>query len=184
MKNSIFFKFAFCMFALTFFMTSCSKENVEVIEETVETLEIGMAVTLRGVTTTYDAYAAYCNVNGTEAYSVSNNAELLNNDIWTATLAEGDFVIHYKNDGTSEFFLGGTILEGEFNGQPITALSMTDGNTANISVTEANSTQVVGSMDGDFLFITDPVTNTFEMVPFAVTFTAEVDPNVVPVFCD
>jgi len=184
MKNSILFKFAFVVLALSFMMTSCSKENTEVIEEKVEVLEQGMTVTLRGVTTNYDAYAAYCNENGIESFSVSNNPDLLGNDLWSGSLAEDDFIIHYRNDGTSEFALGGATFEVDYNGQTIKVLSMTDDSSINITIDEANSTQVLGAMSGDFVVPVDPIAGTFNMEAFSVTFAAEVDPAVVPVFCN
>ena len=184
MKNSILFKFALVVFALSFMMTSCSKENVEVIEEKVEALDQGMAVTLRGVTTNYDAYAAYCNDNGIESFSVSNNPDLLGNDLWSSSIAEDDFIIHYRNDGTTQFALGGATFEVELNGQTTKVLSITDDSSANITIDEANSTQVLGAMSGDFLVPIDPLAGTFNMEAFSVTFVAEVDPAVVPVFCN
>ena len=184
MKNSFLLRFAICLFALSTILTSCSKENKEEIVETVEVIETGMEVTLRGVTTTYDAYAAYCNDNGIESFSVSNNPDLLGNDFWTGSLAEDDFIIHYRKDGTSEFALGGVVLEGELNGQPTYTVSLTDDTSVDITVDEANSTQVLGSMSGDFFDIPDPVTGVLNGVPFSVTFAAEVDSALVPIFCN
>ena len=184
MKNSFLLRFAICLFALSTILTSCSKENTEVIEETVEVIETGMEVTLRGVTTTYDAYAAYCNTNGIESFSVSNNPNLLGNELWANSLADEDFIIHYRKDGTTEFAIGGTVLLTEFNGQPAYTISFTDDSTVDIVIDEANSTEVLGSMSGDFLEFVDPITGTFNTVPVSVTFAAEVDPNLVPILCN
>ncbi len=179
MKNSIFFKFAFCMFALTFFMTSCSKENVEEIEETVEVIQPVMALTISGTTTNYTAYAAYCNVNGVEAVAVSNNEALLDTDVWTANLAEDDFILHYRNDGTLITTMGGAAFATEVNGQPGLTLSLDT--EATVTIDEANSDFVNGSMSGTF-FIDIPGPNA-QTADYSVEFSAEVNPSVTPVFC-
>jgi hypothetical protein len=166
MKNSILFKFALCMFAFTFFMTSCSKENVEVIEEEVVVIQPIMALTVNGVTTEYDAFAAYCNENGKEYLQVSNNQLLLGGELIAEDFQLNDFLIIYGNDGTNSTTLGGAAFEDVVGGTTITAIVIDA--AAAITIDEANSDLAEGSMTGSFNLPSG------ETVDYAVTFTAEV----------
>ena len=179
MKNLAILRYGMCLFVFSLLITSCSKEEAEEIIETPIETEYKMEVTLRGSTTTYDAFAAYCNTNGIESFSVSNNADLLGNDLWSSDIEEGDFVVHYRSDANGEFSLGGTI----FDTNGIKVLTITDDSSVDITVDAANSTEVLGSMSGDFLVITDPVAGTVEFVPFSVSFAGEVDGSLVPILC-
>lgn len=182
MKNSIILKFALVIFFLSFIMTSCSKENVEIIEEKeVEQQSTPvLLITMNGVTTQYDAYAAYCNENGVEAVAVSNNPDILDNEFWTTgSLAENDFVVHYRNDGTTEISLGGAVFNSEFMGQQI--LLFVQDTEATVNITDANETFVTGDMSGTFFTgIPGPNATT---VDYSVQFSAEVDSDLVPLFC-
>lgn len=182
MKKLTILRFAALFLTMTAILSSCSKENTEVIEEVIET-KYEMEVTVRGVSNTYDAFAAYCDENGIVSFSVSNNAALLGNDLWTSEINEGDFVVHYRMDAEGSFSLGGTILETEIDGQTIKNFTLTDASQVDIDIETANETEVLGSLDGDFLVITDPISGGFEMVPFSVTFAGEVDGDLTPIFC-
>jgi hypothetical protein len=166
MKNSILFKFALCMFAFTFFMTSCSKENVEVIEEEVVVIQPIMALTVNGVTTEYDAFAAYCNENGKEYLQVSNNQLLLGGELIAEDFQLNDFLIMYGADGTDTSTLGGAAFEDVVGGTTMTAIVL-DG-AATITIDEANSELAEGSMTGTFNLPSGVTAD------YTVTFTAEV----------
>ena len=162
-------------------MTSCSKDNVDIIEEEeIGPVESKISITMRGATVDYDAYAAYCNVDGVESLAVSNNPDILDNEFWsTGSLSENDFVVHYKNDGSVITSLGGAVFESEFMGQPILTFSLTPDATVNI--TASNSDFVTGDMTGSFLI---GAPDSPEFVDFTVDFTAEVIGDLVPLFCD
>lgn len=183
MKSLSNLKFAFLFLVVTATITSCSKENVEEIVETPIGTEYKMEITLRGSSTSYDAYAAYCNENGVESFSISNNAALLGNDLWSSDVADQDFVVHYRKDANSEFFLGGTIIESTFDGQPLTNFTLTDESAVDFTIDVANETEVIGSMEGDFLILIN-LDGALEEVPFSVTFAGQVDPAIVPIFCE
>lgn len=166
------------MFAFSIFMTSCAKEeNIEVVEETVEEIQPIMALTINGVTNTYDAYAAYCEENGVVSATVSNNQALLDGPINTEDLAIGDFIVLYRNDGTNPVVtLGGAGFENS-NGEQWFVLDT----EATVNITEANSTVVSGDMEGTF-FLGVPGPNA-ETADYSVEFTAEVIPGITPVLC-
>lgn len=183
MKSLTILKTALFMFAFALLMTSCTKENSDTLEDVVEE-KYQMEVTVRGSSTTYDAYAAYCNVDGIESFSVSNNVALLGNDLWSEDIVEGDFVIHYRKDESSEFSLGGTIIESTVDGETLKNFTLTDDSLIDIAVDTANETEVLGSMSGNFLVLVDVVDVEFESVPFSVTFAGEVDSDLTPIFCE
>ncbi len=182
MKQLSILKYALSLLFFSALITSCTKENSEVIEDIVTTYE--MEVTLRGVTTTYDAYAAYCNENGIESFSVSNNLLLLGNDAWGSEITDGDFVVHYRKDATSEFSLGGTIIESTIDSMVTKTFTLTDESMIDITIDAANSTEVLGSMSGDFLVFTNIINEEFDLVPFSVTFAGQVDSALTPIFCE
>lgn len=181
MKSLTIMKYVLCLAAFSLMMTSCSKENSEEVE--VVDKDYGMEVTIRSSSSTYDAYAAYCNENGIESFSVSNNADLLGNDVWAENIADGDFVIHYRNDGTDEVTIGGTLIESTAGGQTLKTLSLTDSSLADITIDTADASEVTGSMTGDFLVLINPLTQEFETVSFSVTFAGEVDSAITPILC-
>lgn len=183
-------KYAMFLFAFGLLLTSCAKENTDETEEVAET-NYEIEISLRGVTNTYDAYAAYCNENGIESFSVSNKLNLLDNDVWTTDIVEGDFVIHYRSDANGSFTLGGAIIESTLTDGTViknftTAVESSEGENplVDVNITTANSTEVIGSMSGDFLVILDPITQQFDQVPFAVRFAGEVDPSLTPIYCE
>ena len=183
MSNFKVLTYLFCLFAFTALLSSCSKENSDEIEDIIVT-EYKMDVTMRGVSVIYDAYAAYCNENGVESFSVSNNLNLLSNDAWANDISGGDFVIHYRKDDSSEFSVGGTIIESTIDGEIVKNFTLTDDSQVEIIVDTANSTEVIGSMSGNFLVIADPIAPDFEFVPFSVNFAGEVDSELEPIFCN
>lgn len=180
MKISYLLKFAVCVFAFTMLMTSCGKENIEEVEETVEEIQPVILITLNGVTTQYTAYAAYCEINGATALSVSNNPDILDNEFWnTGSLAEDDFVVHYRTDGTTTTSMGGAVFNSDFMGQPI--LAFVQDTEADVTINDANSTAVSGGLSGTF-FTGVPGPNT-TTVDYSVDFLAEVDASLTPLFC-
>lgn len=203
MKNSFLLRFAICLFALSTILTSCSKENSEVVEETIEEAKPLLLISMNGLTTEYNAYAAYCNNNGSEAITVSNNPALLDEFNWIGSMAADDFIILYKNDGTTEVSIGGTAFTViNTNGDEVVAAVLSG--DADVNITESNSTQVAGDMSGTFTVQTDEFTESFTFgegddelvidvsapgvnettVTFSATFLAEVDPLATPVLCD
>lgn len=189
MKHLRILNFALCLFTFSLLMTSCSKENVEEIEEVTETT-YEMRVTLRSTLRSYDAFAAYCNQNGVESFSVSNNLELLDNDNWTEDIEDGDFVIHYRSDADGALSLSGAIIESTTpSGDTIKNFStaVDDPNSgqtlATLTIDTANSTEIIGSMSGDFLVLIDPLSGVIDQVPFEVSFAGEVDPSLTPILC-
>ena len=179
MKKSLLFKFVVCLFAVATIVSSCAKENKDVIEETVEDINPVLLITINGVTNQYDAYAAYCNDNGVEALSVSNNPLLLDTLVDITNFEEDDFLVYYRNDGTTITTMGGATFVTDMNGQPFTTVSLDS--DADITIDEANSTFVQGSMSGTF-FVTVPGPNA-TTADYSVEFLAEVDPNLVALFC-
>lgn len=177
MTKSLIFRFTICFFSLSVLLTSCSKENSEEMETVIEDIEFIMEVTLRGETTTFDAFAAYCNENGIESFGVSNNKDLLSNEFWAGSLAADDFIINYRKDGSSEFTISGATFETTLNGVPGLIISQDLDN--DVVIDEANATQVIGSLSGTFII--DPLTG--EMASYSATFAAEVDPDIVPILC-
>ncbi len=178
MKKSFLYRFAFCLFALPLILTSCGKENKETIEEIVEEFNPSMLLTINGVSNEISAYAAYCNVDSIESFSVSNNPAILDNDLWTGLISEGDFVIHYKKDPTLEFTLSGAVFNlVDPNGESF--IGLTQGLDNDIIIDEANNEQIIGSMSGEFLINLA----TGETAPYEVEFAAVVDPNKIPVYC-
>ncbi len=182
-------KWTLCFFAFSAILVSCTDEVDTIIEEE-EVLETGMEVTIRGNSVSYDAYAAYCNENGVESFSVSNNLNLLDNDAWASDIAEGDFVIHYATTAEGSYSIAGAIIESTLSDGTVVKnfTNAVDDQSnpsalATIEVTTANDTEVVGSMSGDFLVLLDPANGDFEMVPFSATFVGEVDSSLTPLFC-
>jgi len=191
MKSKTILKYTFLFFAFTLFLASCADDNFDEIEEIEETIEeemeetvYEMQIVLRNDTTVTDAFGAYCDQNGVTAWSVSNNLDLLGNDLWTGDINDGDFVIHFREDANSAFTLGGTIISSDVNGQTFKTLSLTDESLIDVTVDTANSTEIIGSMSGTFLVLVDPIQPVLDTVSFAVNFAADIDPALIPIFCE
>jgi len=171
MKNSIFLNLAFCILAISILMTSCTKEDVDIIEEEVieEPITPALRITMNGTTVQYDAYAAYCNANGKEYLQVSNKSELLGDTIDFTGIQQDDFLFYYIVDGGTAFAIGGTAFE-DVPSPGITTLGLDASTNANIVSLDAVSAE--GDFSGQ-MFIPD-LNGGGTFVPYAAQFLAEV----------
>ncbi len=150
--------------------TSCSKENdvtEEIKEESIETtltIEVGN----RSITT--DAYALYCNLNGKEFISLSNNTELLGTEI-SAELVEDDFLFIYATDENEveTVAIGAGVFGESTSGIPGLNFSLAE---VDYTLDNVSESTVEGSMEGDFTVV-DAEGNTV-ILPYSVSFNAEV----------
>lgn len=161
-------KLSFFAFAFTLFFASCEKENFDVVDEVVvDTVVPIMALTMNGATTEYNAYATYCTGDdGSVFFNVSNNQLLLDTLIISDDFMVNDFLIYYANDGTEVITLGGAAFTEDLGGFEITSVVLDA--EAIITIEEANSEYVQGSMSGVFRLFSGAE------VPYSVEFTAEV----------
>jgi len=143
---------------------------IEEVEEYLPRFEI----TIDGSTTEYEGYAAYCKINDIESFSVSNNEDLLGNDLWAESLAQYDFVINYRKDQTSEFTINGTALEVNSQGQVDRVYQDLNGIT---NITQIDEKQIVGRISGNFL------KDNGEVIEYSVEFASLVIPGVTPILC-
>lgn len=171
------FKFArlfLAMFALALVSYSCEKENLDVInEEVILEEEVGeftpkMTLSISGTTTEIDAFASYCEASdGSVFLTVSNNVLLLDTLIASEEFAIDDFLIYYASDAGEgqETSLGGAVFSDTVDGNAITSVILGPGE---VSIDEANSEFVTGSMTGTFTL------GSGEVVDYSVEFSAEV----------
>ncbi|MBX2929942.1 MAG: hypothetical protein KF852_19060 [Saprospiraceae bacterium] len=161
-------KLSLFAFVFTLFFASCEKENFDVVDEVVvDTVVPKMALTMNGATTEYNAYATYCaGDDGSVFFNVSNNQLLLDTLIISDDFMVNDFLIYYANDGTEVITLGGAAFTEDLGGVEITSVVLDA--EAIITIEEANSEYVQGSMSGVFRLLSGAE------VPYSVEFTAEV----------
>jgi hypothetical protein len=139
-------KLCFLAFGFTIFLTSCKKENSDVVkEEVVETL---MKIKIGSRTIEQNAYATYCAANGKVFFNVSNNKVLLDTALLSSDFKVDDFLINYEKEGTQVSTLGGASFTENIGGTNITSVVFDP--AATITITEANSQYVKGSMTGAF----------------------------------
>lgn len=154
-------------FAMAFVFTSCEKENVDKIEEEVEIIETQLTINMRGVTTTTNAYAAYCNNNGKEYWGISTNQALLELPADMFQANEGDFWIYSVVEPAGNFTLAGTATNQVFMGDSI-LLGATDAN-ATLNITSNANNIVSGDASGLFFVPGDTTLGSF-----TVTFDADI----------
>ena len=161
-------KLSFYAAVFTILFASCEKENFDVIEEEViENIESVMSITMRDVTTEYNAYATYCaGDDGLVFFNVSNNQLLLDTAIIVEDFMVDDFLIYYGNDGTEVASIGGAVFTENLGGFEFTYVVL-DAQAA-ITIVEANDQYVQGSMTGVFELFSG------EEVEYSVQFTAVV----------
>ena len=158
----------FCLAALVLLSVSCKKENKDIIEETYEDFQPSFLVTLDGEVTEYDAYASYCNENGKQVIQIGTSPALLDTFLSSALdeMDVNDFLLIYISDENGISSIAGAKLEQVIGGQ--TVVSIVFSGVPVITIDEANSNYVKGSLIGDFQLLD----GTF--VDFAVEFSAEV----------
>ena len=168
MQNSIIFKSLFFMFAIPLTMTSCSpEENIEQITEITEDIPLQsfMALTISGETTEYDAFATYCinEATGQEFLQISNDLELIEEEVSSISFDDGDFVIYQAlTNGETEVSFAGAAFSEDING---TTVSFSE---QPVVIDEITDTYVVGSMDGTFELFSGDIVN------YSVSFVAEI----------
>jgi transglutaminase-like putative cysteine protease len=168
MQNSIIFKSLFFMFAISLTMTSCSpEENIEQITEITEDIPLQsfMALTISGETTEYDAFATYCinEATGQEFLQISNDLELIEEEVSSISFDGGDFVIYQAlTNGETEVSFAGAAFSEDING---TTVSFSE---QPVVIDEITDTYVVGSMDGTFELFSGDIVN------YSVSFVAEI----------
>lgn len=160
----------FLLFASLLFV-SCEKDDsvVEEVKEE-EAIETSVTITIDDRSITTDAFALYCNTDGKEGLSISNNQELLGTEINPDNYNEGDFMFLSADDGTNAYTLGGAFFEASFTGAEFDILSLTT--DLESSIDSNDGSVVTGSMEGDLL-VFDAEMEPF-LVPFSVTFNAEI----------
>jgi hypothetical protein len=153
-------------FIFTFSLTSCEKENYDVEnQEVVGNIVPTMKVTIGGRTVQYDAYATYCTgAGGKEFFNVSNNQVLLDTALLSTDFRVDDFLIYYAKDGADLVTLGAASFTENIGGVNVTSVVVDP--VATITVTEANSQYVKGSMSGVFQL------QSGAQAPYTVQFTA------------
>lgn len=148
--------------------TACKKENIDLIEERQETiqLETSMKITTNGQTTTVPAYAAYCNANGKEFLSVSNNQDLLDTAITIQDFRMDDFLLFYAIEASDTLTFGGNVFEDTVQGVPIVEIALSS--FAEINITSITSTIATGNMSSNLLLTSGQLQN------YYVEFTAAI----------
>lgn len=169
MKKSILLKFALCVFTLIFLMFSCTKDNKEEIEETIEDLTF-FSITIDGQTETLDtAFAYYCSKNDKEYLRVSNNPTLLDTSLFDPPYAPYTFTAWYSNNGTDINEWSRVYFEQLDNGVLDTIILSEITTTFNIE--SANDNYVKGSVIGTFELLNN------DTVDYLVEFNAEILPT-------
>jgi len=171
MQNSIIFKSLLFMFAISLTMTSCSpEENIEQITEITEDIPLQsfMALTISGETTEYDAFATYCinEATGQEFLQISNDLELIEEEVSSISFDGGDFVIYQAlTNGETEASFAGAAFSEDINGTTFTNVAFSE---QPVVIDEITDTYVVGSMDGTFELFSGDIVN------YSVSFVAEI----------
>jgi hypothetical protein len=156
-------------FLFTLFLASCQKENSDVVkEEVVGNISSRMTVRIGTRTVEYDAYATYCAgaTNGKVFFNVSNNQVLLDTTIVSSDFRVNDFLIYYGKVGTNVSSIGGASFTENIGGTNVTSVVFDP--AATITIDEANSQYVKGSMTGVFQL------QSGGQAPYSVQFTAKV----------
>ena len=149
----------------------CTKDNSVTIVETVESLDLGFRMTVRGTDLETNAVAAYCQNDSIEFFIISNKEHLLE---WPANVLDfevGDFV-YYKNlalGSNLDWAYGGQALGEDITGFPGILISSSD---ADISIDSNDGSIVAGSSNGTLL-ATDGQGN-FSFFPYEMNFVAEI----------
>jgi hypothetical protein len=160
-------KFSFFALVFTFFLASCKKENADVIkEEVIGTVAPKMKIKIGNREFEHNAYATYCNANGKVFFNVSNNQVLLDTAVLSSDFKVDDFLINYEKQGTQVNALGGASFTENIGGTNI--VSVVFDPSATITITDANSQYVKGSMTGSFRLLSGA------LAPYSVEFTAKV----------
>lgn len=168
-------KFSVFAFIFTFFLASCKKENSDLVkEEVVDNITSRMKITIGSRTYETNAYATYCSANGKVALSVSNNQDLLDTTLLSNQFRVDDFLIYYGKSGAQVSTIGGASFTENIGGTNV--VSVVFDPTATVTITEANSQYVKGSMRGAFQLQNGSLAN------YSVEYTAKVV-KVSP-FCD
>jgi hypothetical protein len=142
-------KFSFFALAFTFFLVSCKKENSDVVkEEVVENIVSKMTIKIGSRTIETNAFATYCSANGKVFFNVSNNQVLLDTALLSSDFRVDDFLINYGKVGTQVSTIGGASFTENIGGTNVTSVVFDP--AATITITEANSQYVKGSMTGVF----------------------------------
>jgi hypothetical protein len=158
-------KLSFFAFVLTFFFTSCQKENYDIVEENVVgTVVPKMKITIGSRTIEHNAYATYCAKNGKVFFNVSNNQVLLDTAVVSSDFRVDDFLINYEKLGTQVSTIGGASFTENIGGTSITSVVFDP--AAVITIAEANDQYVKGSMTGVFQLLSGGQVN------YSVEFTA------------
>lgn len=160
-------KLSFVAFVFTFFLASCKKENSDVVkEEVVGNIDSRMTVKVGGRTLEYNAYATFCDANGKVFLNVSNNQALLDTVLLSNNFRVDDFLIYYAKKGADVSTIGGASFTENIGGTNITSVVIDP--AATITIQEANSQYVKGSMTGVFQLLSG------QQAPYSVQFTAVV----------
>jgi hypothetical protein len=160
-------KLSFLAFVLTFFLASCQKENYDVVkEEVVENIVSKMTINIGSRTIEHNAYATYCSKNGKVFFNVSNNQVLLDTALLSSDFRVDDFLINYEKEGTQANALGGASFTENIGGTNITSVVFDP--SATITITQANSQYVKGSMTGAFRLLSG------NLATYSVQFIAKV----------
>ncbi|MFK7776318.1 MAG: hypothetical protein AB8F94_29620 [Saprospiraceae bacterium] len=169
MKKSFLLKFALPVFILIFLIFSCTKENSEVIEETIEDLTF-FSITIDGQTETLDtAFAYYCSKDDKEYLRVANNPTLLDTSLFDPPYAPYTFTGWYSNNGTDINEWSRVYYEQMNNGVLDTIyLSHL---TTTFDIAGANDNYVKGSVIGTFELLNN------DTVDYLVEFYAEILPT-------
>jgi hypothetical protein len=154
--------------ALSTFFVACEEENHDAIVETEEPIEVetSMKITLRGSTTTVDAFASYCEDNDRVFLAVSNKEELLDTALTLDQFEADDFLLYFAKDESGVASIGGAAFADTLGGTAITSTVLDA--AANINIIEANSDIARGNMDGSFALPSGAVE------PYSVEFVADV----------
>lgn len=136
------------LFASAFIFTSCEKENVDKTINEPEVIETKMTINMRGTSVTTNAFAAYCNSNGKEFLTVSNNQDLLGDSLDAQNINDDDFLIYYTSDGTDAYTIGAAVLDEVFMGDTIRNVAFDPSSTVNI--TSIANDIASGDMSGTF----------------------------------
>jgi hypothetical protein len=164
MKKSFVLNFALSVFVLTFLMFSCTKDNKDEIEETIEELPY-LTITIDGQLETFDnAFADYCNVDGEEFVRVATDLTLLDTSLFDPPYPHGNFIGWYRDDGTEIFQSGRVSFVQMINGILDTSYLST---TAIFDIESADDYYVKGSVMGTFETLTNDTLN------YSVDFNAE-----------
>ena len=169
MKKSVLLKFALSVLVFTFLIFSCTKDNKDEIEETIEEIPY-FSVTVDGHTKDFDiALAYYCKKNGKEFLRAVSNEELLDTATYDPPYAPNNIIAYYGNDGTNISNSMRLVVSEMNNGVLDTFLIIP--NTGTVDIESSNDNYVKGTVVGTFESLNNEILN------YSAEFTAQIVPG-------